>query len=109
MDSGTVETTQGKVVGVFTKHFLGKKQQLDLSGVVSGDMLKLTLDGVKPLKPAPWNSDVVGLYRQQNLFREKNVKPGDRFEFQSFEPSINLVVTQKVEAKDYEEVELFAG
>lgn len=109
MDTGTLETPEGKVVGVFTKQFLGKKQTLSLAGIVSGDMLNLTLDNSKPLKPAPWKNGVVGLYAQQSLFREKNLKPGDRFEFTSFEPSINLVVTQRVEAKDYEDVELFAG
>ncbi|MBI3407552.1 MAG: transglutaminase family protein [Planctomycetes bacterium] len=109
MDIGTVETLESKVTGIFMKQYLGKKQSLEISGAVVGNTLKLTRDGKEPLKPAPWQDGVVGLYGQQKMFKEKGLKPGDRFEFVSFEPSINLVVTQKVEAKDYEEVELFGG
>lgn len=109
MDIGTFETQENKVTGVFMKQYLGKKQSLEISGTVMGDTLKLTRDGKEPLKPAPWQDGVVGLYGQQKLFKEKGLKPGDRLEFLSFEPSINLVVKQKVEAKDYEEVELFGG
>jgi transglutaminase-like putative cysteine protease len=61
------------------------------------------------MKPAPWNDQVVGIYRQQRLFQEKDTKPGDEFSYQSFEPSINLVVNAMVKARDYEEVELFGG
>ncbi|MCI0381008.1 MAG: transglutaminase family protein [Gemmataceae bacterium] len=109
MDTGDWETPQGKVLGVFMRQYLGKNKQLDLTGVVEGDMLRLALDKNKPLQPAPWNDAVLGIYRQQRLLQEKNVKPGDTFSYLAFEPSINLVVATKVETKDYEEVELFGG
>lgn len=110
MDTGTFETPEGKVAGVFMKHFLGKSKTLDIVGIVKGDMLHLTLDNnQKPMKPAPWNDKVVGIYRQQRLFQEHNLKVGDEFSYLSFEPSINLVVTTKVQAKGYEAVELFGG
>lgn len=110
MDTGTFEAAEGKVVGIFMRHFLGKNKTLEISGIVKGDMLHLKLDnGQKPMKPAPWNDQVVGVYRQQRLFQEKELKPGDALSYQSFEPSINLVVNTNVVAKDYEEVELFGG
>ena len=99
----------GKVVGTFLKHFLGKSKTLEITGIVDGNMLRLTLDKAKILKPAPWNPEVIGLARQQRLFQERDIKPGDEFTFLSFEPSINLVVKTTVEAKDFEEVELFGG
>ena len=109
MDVGNTETAEGKVVGVFKRHYLGKAKSLDLQGVVVGKELKLTLDGAKQLEPAPWNDAVVGLYRQQSLLKEKKVKPGDTFSYLSFEPSINLVVNTTVHVKDYEIVELFGN
>jgi hypothetical protein len=109
MDTGTEETAEGKVTGVFMRQYLGQAKQLDLTGKVVGKQVKLMLDGTKPLKPAPWNDAVVGLYRQQTMFRDKMVKPGDTFQFLSFEPSINLVVETTVKVKDSEDVELFGG
>jgi hypothetical protein len=109
MDTGTIETEEGKVVGVFMRQYLGKNKQLDLTGTVVGNELRLTLDRTKPLKPAPWDDSVIGLYRQQRLLREKNVKPGDTFTYLSFEPSINLMIKTHVTVKDYEDVELFGG
>ena len=109
MDTGTYETSDGRVVGTFLKHFLGKAKTLEISGLVKGDMLHLTLDKTKPLKPAPWNDQVIGLFRQQRFLQENDVKPGEELSYLSFEPSINLVVKTTVKAKDFEEVELFSG
>jgi len=109
MDSGTIETPAGVVVGTFMKQYLGKDKTLAITGVVDGPMLKLTLDGTKPLKPAPWDEYVLGVHRQRTLLRDKNVKPGDELSYRSFEPTVNLVITSKVKVKGYETVEAFPG
>jgi hypothetical protein len=106
MDTGTDETEAGKVVGTFMRQFPSPTKQLTIAGRVAGKELRLTQDGTVALKPAPWDDRVVGLYRQQKIFQDRKVKPGDTFSYRSFEPSINLVVTQKVQVKDYENVEL---
>jgi len=51
----------------------------------------------------------LSLLRQQRLFQERRVKPGDRFSYKSFEPSVNLVVRTDVVVKDYETVMLPGG
>lgn len=109
MDAGTIETTQGKVLGTFFRHFLGQAKTLEITGVVNGDQLHLTLDNTKALKPAPWNASVAGLARQVRLLQERDIKPGEALSYLSFEPSINLVVKTAVQARDFEEVELFGG
>jgi hypothetical protein len=106
MDSGTYENADGLVTGVFMKQFLGQKQTMEIDGVVDGDKLYLTLNKSKRLDPAPWTNRAIGVARQQRLFREKKVGPGDEFAYLSFEPTINLVVTTRVFVKDYEDVEL---
>jgi hypothetical protein len=109
MDTGTQESADGAVLGVFMRQYLGQNKKLTIVGRVKGKQLELTLDENKPLQPAPWNDKVVGLYRQQMLFKDRNVKPGDEFSYLSFEPSINLVVNTHVKIKDWESVELFGG
>lgn len=109
MDSGTIETTAGVVTGVFMRQYLGKTQQLEIQGAVDGNKLHLTRDKTRPLDPAPWTDRVIGVARQQRLFQDQMVQPGDQFSYLSFEPSINLVVTNRVFVKDYELVETIPG
>jgi hypothetical protein len=105
--AGTEETAAGKVVGTVMKQQVGQNKQLTITGVVSGKMIDLYLDGkAGVLKPAPWDDRAIGLYRQQNLFRDRQAKPGDKFNYLSFEPSVNLVVRTDVTVKDYEDVAL---
>ena len=109
MDTGTTETLEGKVVGVFMKQFLGKDKSLELTGSVSAGKLHVLVDGKEADKAEPWDARVVGLFRQQTMFKEKQIKPGDAFDYLSYEPTINAVVPTFVRVKDYEEVELFGG
>jgi transglutaminase-like putative cysteine protease len=109
MDTGAWETPEGRVTGTFMRQYLGKTKKLDITGTVVGDHLRLKLDNGKPLQPAPWNDDVIGLYRQQTLFKDRDVKPGDTFAYPSFEPSINLVLNTNVAVKNIETVEMFGG
>jgi transglutaminase-like putative cysteine protease len=104
MDSGTDETEDGKVVRVFMTQYHGPGKSVSITGTVNGKRLELVRDGKNRLKDAPWDEDVLGQYRQQTLFRDRKVKPGDTFSYQSFEPTINLVVTTRVTVKDYETV-----
>jgi Transglutaminase-like superfamily len=104
MDSGDVSTPEGKVVGVFMRQMLGKSKKLEIAGVVKDGRVHLTLDGAKPLPSAPWNEETVGFHQQQTILKDRKVKPGDKFSYPSFEPSINLVLKTEVEVRDYEEL-----
>ncbi len=108
VESGTDETPEGKVVGVFMRQFLGTQQQLVLTGtVVDGHRLHVKVEGNQRLdQKVPWNDQVVGLYRQERLFLEHKVKPGSQFRYLSFEPQLSAVITTRVTVKDYEEVEV---
>jgi transglutaminase-like putative cysteine protease len=106
METGSEESPKGKVSGVSMRQYLGAKQQLDMKGTVDGDRLHVKVDGGRKLdQKIPWNDEVIGLYRQSQIFRERRVKPGDQFSYQSYEPTITAVVTTRVAVKDYEEVE----
>ncbi|MBI1833002.1 MAG: transglutaminase domain-containing protein, partial [Planctomycetes bacterium] len=104
MDTGTIETPDGIVTGTFMTQYLGKKQQTRIDGAVVGNQVKLTLNGNTPLNPAPWKADVLGQYKQLNLFKDRDLKAGDTFTFQTFEPTINLVIKMEVHVKGPREV-----
>jgi predicted transglutaminase-like cysteine proteinase len=105
MESGTVETADGKVTAVSMRQSLGKEQQMALTGTVEGDKLRVKVSGDYNMeKSIRWNDQVVGLYREQQLYKEKKAKPGDKFSYQHYEPLINAVVTVQVTVKDFEEV-----
>lgn len=104
-ETGTIETRDGKVVGTTLKQFLGQQLQNQIDGVVSGKQITLTQNGKNPLKPAPWNPAVIGLYKQQYQYRELAPKPGDKGTFLNFEPIINHVVDLKWAAKEHQYVQ----
>jgi hypothetical protein len=100
------ETPDGKVLTVVLRQFQGKDQLVLLTGVVEGRQLHIkTADGKLDTK-IPWDDRVVGLYRQERLFAEHKVHPGDTFSYLSYEPTITSIVTVRVTARDPEEVEV---
>jgi transglutaminase-like putative cysteine protease len=91
------------------RQFVGDKEQMVLTGMVEGDQLHIKTGDGKLDKKVPWNDEVIGLSRQDRLFQEHKVKPGDRFTYLSYEPIIASVVTIHVTVKDEEEVEVLGG
>lgn len=106
MDSGTIESPQGKVLGVFMKQNAGSSKQVALEGVVIGDdKLHVKIEG-RGERGVAWNADVLGSRAQEALFATKRPKAGDKFSFQRYEPIYNSVLTVRVEVKPVEEVEV---
>jgi hypothetical protein len=106
MESSTDETVDGKVVGLSLTQFLDKDKKLVQTGTVDGDNLFIRTANEPKRKSVPWNDKVLGLARQESLFRDKKLKPGDKVEYLSFEPSLQATVKVKVVAKAAEEVDL---
>jgi hypothetical protein len=110
MQIGTDETTAGKVVTVFMRQFIGKNQQNLIVGRVKGKQIHFKLMGKEGMEwTNPWNDQVLGLYRQQKMYQERKIKPGDSFEFQTYEAAVSRAVKVRVEVKDFEEVALMPG
>ena len=108
-ETGTEETPDGKVTGVFMTNYLDKGQKLEMNGRIVNGQVLLTMNGGRQERKNPWDDRVIGMYRQQRLFAEKKVKPGDRFSYQSFEPSIGMVMTVNVSVKQEEDVAMQIG
>jgi hypothetical protein len=107
MDTGTDESETGKVLGTFMRQYLGKEQQVSITGIVKGKQLHLKSDSHKLQETTvPWNDKVIGMYRQQRLLQEKQARPGDKINYQIFEPTVNVVLESTLLVKDYEEVRI---
>jgi hypothetical protein len=112
--AGTDELPDGRVLGTFMTQMLGKQIGQQVRGVVDpdGKQLHLTSQGNPPLnKRIPWGANVFGTYGELKLL--KNRKPalqkGDKFDYQIFEPLINLVVTVRGVVEEFEEVSIGGG
>jgi hypothetical protein len=110
MQSGTVESDDGKVTSVSMKQLIAKGQELVLTGSVEDGQLHVKVQGGPPMdKKIRWSPQVVGLYREQTLFKDKKVKPGDQFSYLHYEPLVNAVLSIKVEVKDFEDVSILGA
>jgi transglutaminase-like putative cysteine protease len=110
METGTDESADGKVTGVFMRQYLGKQQQVVVTGTVEGNQLHVQVDGGSRLdKRIPWDDRVIGMYRQEMLFKERAMKPGDTVKYLSYEPEITSVVGVQATAKDFEDVEVLGA
>jgi hypothetical protein len=104
MESGTEEDVDGKIAAVFmTQYQPGKK--IVVTGQVEEDGLRIR-DNKGMSKLVPWNDEAVGIYRQERLFRERKVKPGDTLTYHSYEPTISSSVTIRATVKDEEETDV---
>jgi transglutaminase-like putative cysteine protease len=105
LTTGTEETPTGQVVGLFLTHFLDQGKVVQ-TGRVEGDELVVSTPTDGEGKRVPWDGRVLGLRRQQELFRERKVKPGDRFMYRNYELMLLRAVPVTVTVKEPEEVDL---
>ena len=84
--TGTEETPGGRVTAVSFRQFTDKAEQLHLTGTVEGKQLHLKDSHGDIDRKVDWNEDVIGLHRQYQIYQERQVKPGDRFSYYTYEP-----------------------
>jgi transglutaminase-like putative cysteine protease len=106
MELGDDETPDGKVLAVVTRLFADRDQPVVVTGVVEGNRLHLKSGDGRLDTTNPWNDQVVGLEGQERVFREHKAKPGDRFTFLNYDPTVTSVITMHVTVKDEEAVEV---
>ncbi len=105
-EQGSEETADGKVLRVFMRQHHGTNQQLVLNGVVEDGKLHVLVDGGRIERRLRWSEDVVGLYRRMHDFEQRKPRPGDRFSFRTYEPTVNTVITIRAEVREPEVVAL---
>lgn len=93
-EESTVELPGGDVLVTSLRQGLGTNQMLALTGVVEGDTLKVTGQGVaeQAAKKVPWPGGVTGVAGEPRLFARKAFKPGESFEYLTYVGQVNRVV-----------------
>jgi hypothetical protein len=105
MESGTEEDADGKIAAVFMTQYQPGQKKIVVTGSVEDDGLRIQ-DNKGMSKLVPWNDEAIGMYRQERLFRERKVKPGDKLTYHSYEPTISSSVTIRATVKDEEETDV---
>jgi hypothetical protein len=103
---GTLETPDGKAVSLSMTHVLDKGRMVT-TGQVVGEALLVKTPNEPEGREVPWKDGALGLYKQDHLFKERQVKPGDRFNFLTYELSLLAPVTIRTAVKAPEEVDVF--
>jgi hypothetical protein len=113
VQTGTEETAAGQVVGVFMVQELSQNVKQDLRGRVEGNELVVKAAGQQANfeKRIPWNPRVVSALGELNLLRNRTPppKPGDKFDYLTYNPIVNTIVTVHVEIEKFEDVTLNGG
>jgi hypothetical protein len=108
MDVGDDETPDGKVVGVSLTQYTDAGKFV-LTGAVEGDNVVLRSSKDQAETKVPWDDKVLGMLRQDALFADKKMKPGDKLEFLSFEPALPATLNVKAAVKPAEEVDVLVA
>lgn len=106
------ETPQGQVRQFTHRQTMGRDEELVRSGLVERGKLKMTKemgDNPPEEKAYPWNDQALGLYAQEQIYCKRELKAGDQFEFRSFVPEFNAVLTTGVTIAEKQPTELLGG
>jgi transglutaminase-like putative cysteine protease len=106
------ETPEGKVLAIVVQQNLSKDQKLVRKAKVVGNQIHVQAEmNMKPLpeKKLPWNENAVGLYGEEQLFKNRKLEPGTKFDFFKFEPELDSMLTYHVEMRLWEDVALLRG
>lgn len=112
--TGNDETPDGKLLGVFMTQALGTNQLLQLRGTVKEGVLQDAIEGPqvpgkKIERRIPLPDDILTYLGEEDFLAKRRAKPGDRFSYRLFEPTVNNVVRIQLEVKSTEELPLEGG
>jgi hypothetical protein len=106
------ETPQGQVRQFTHRQTMGRDEELIRVGLVEQGRLRMTKEigsSAPEEKMYPWNDRALGLYAQEQLYRKHELKPGAQFDFRSFVPEFNSVLSTAVAIGEKQPTELLEG
>lgn len=107
-----LETTEGKIRQFTIKQSMGRDDQMVRSGVVENKQVKITKSqGDQPAvtKTEPWSDEALGLYAMEKLYANREMKPGQEFDFKSFSSDFNTVLNYHVKVGEQQTTDLLGG
>ncbi len=104
---GTIETPTGQVLRLDTLTNVGQDHIRTYGDVINGTMgLKLEAGGQKSEQNVTWGPDVRGPYAIEQSLARLPMKPGESRDVKQYIPSLNVVATVALKAKDLEDINL---
>lgn len=108
METSNDETAAGQVMALTMTQFLDKGS-LTQTGLVDGKELVVSIKGQEETRRVPWDATVLSMRKQESIFRDRAVKPGDQFEYKTYELSLHMPVGVRIVVKDWEETDLLVA
>jgi transglutaminase-like putative cysteine protease len=103
-EDATLETPDGQVLVTRMRQGIGNDQMLALTGQVSGKVLTVKIEGAAGgTQDVPWPDGVLGIAKEATLLKDRKPKPGDSFDYLSYEGRLNRVVRFTAAVKAVEE------
>jgi hypothetical protein len=100
----TDETPEGKIVAMALTQFLDKGGKAVQTARVAGGQLVVQAAGTE--RKLPWDDAAIGMAKQARLFRDKQVKPGDAFDYLNYELPLLAAVKVHVKVLEAQDVDL---
>jgi hypothetical protein len=105
MEAGCEEKSDGSIVSVSATQYLGPAKLTIIGKVTGRELVVQSADG-KELKRLPWDDKAIGLYAQDRLWKDKRVKPGDKFQFTNFELLIEKALLARATVGEMDETDV---
>jgi hypothetical protein len=105
IEQTSVETADGKVLALGLTQQLGKGKKDTYTGDVEGGNLMLKTSADDAVRKLPFDTNSLGLYAQEVIFRTKKVKPGDKLAATSYEILLGGTITIRATVKGMEKVD----
>jgi transglutaminase-like putative cysteine protease len=109
-EDATMETPEGAVLVTRMRQGIGANQMLSLTGQVSGKTLSVKIEGAAGgTQDVPWPDGVIGISKEATFLKDRKPKPGESFDYLSYEGRLNRVVRFTAAVKAVEEAALVEG
>jgi len=106
----TIETPDGQVLATVMRQGIGKNQMLIIRGEVTGNKLKLTIEGAaKNTKEIDWPEGVLGISREATILKDKKLRPGESVGYSVFDARLTSIIQYTATAVKLEEVAVAGG
>ncbi len=106
IEVGSEEGADGKATAVSLTQITDKGGRFTTTGTVEDGKLRVRSPRDARGQLVPWNAAVLGTYKQDLLYKERKVKPGDKLAFVTYEMSVLAPLTIRAVVKEAEKVDV---
>ncbi|HWB12586.1 MAG TPA: transglutaminase family protein [Pirellulales bacterium] len=108
--TSSIETPDDQLISFRVEVRLGQAPTI-FTGRVENDKLLIETEtsGQTRTRTVDWPDDARGVLAVEHSLRRKPMQPGEQREIRHFEPTTQTLISDRLEAKEYQETDLLAG